>query len=77
MLTDENLSELGATSDSFGALRRKAVRTQGYFRQLWCSQTKSCPNLELLQTALVTTDEKLSELEATSDSFGVHRQKAV
>ncbi|MGV2942524.1 hypothetical protein AB5I83_23475, partial [Mesobacillus sp. LC4] len=55
----------------------KAVRTWGYFRQLSRKSRQSCPNLKLLQTAFMGITEKLSELEATSDSFQGNHDKAV
>ncbi|MBT2704276.1 hypothetical protein J7E34_13300, partial [Chryseobacterium sp. ISL-80] len=77
VLPVEKLSELGATSDKFGASRRKAVRTRGNFGQVWRSQTKSCLNQGQLRTGLVLLDEKLSESGPTSDRFGAPRRKAV
>jgi hypothetical protein len=73
----ENLAELRAASDNIGANIRKASRTQSCFGQLWGYYSKSCPNSGLLRTALAQIYENLSELGATSDSFGANTREAV
>ena len=71
--TGEKLSEVRASSDRFRANRRKAVRSQSKFRQVWREPVKSCPKSEQVRTGLEQTGEKLSEVRASSDKFGGNR----
>ncbi|WNF21911.1 hypothetical protein [Mesobacillus jeotgali] len=73
----EKLSEVRATLDRFGVERGKAVRRKGNFGQVWCRKRKSCQNKSQLRTGMIVKGEKLSEVRATLDRFGVERGKAV
>jgi hypothetical protein len=77
VVEEEKLSEQGPTLDRFGVERGKAVRTRANFVQLWWWKRKSCPNPSQLRTGLVVEEEKLSELEHTSDRFSGEGEKAV
>ncbi|WP_102261622.1 hypothetical protein [Mesobacillus jeotgali] len=71
------MSEEGATSDRFGCGRRKAVRSESNFRQVWVWKERSCQKKGRLRTGSSVKGEKLSEEGATSDRFGCGRRTAV
>ncbi|WNF23910.1 hypothetical protein [Mesobacillus jeotgali] len=74
--TEGKQSELGSTSDRFSGYRGKAVRTQFNFGQVQRVQRESCPNSMQLRTGSAGTEEKLSELDATSDRFQRSRRES-
>jgi hypothetical protein len=73
----EKLSEERATSARFGGKRRKAVRRESNFCQVWRQTEKSCQKKEQLLPGLASNGEKLSEKRATSSRSGAKRRKAV
>ncbi|WNF23011.1 hypothetical protein [Mesobacillus jeotgali] len=71
------MSEEEPSLDRFGGKAGKAVRSRAIFGQVWREKQKSCQNLMQLRTGLERRQEKLSEVEATSDKFGGKAGKVV
>ncbi|MBT2692867.1 hypothetical protein J7E32_07620 [Bacillus sp. ISL-55] len=56
---------------------RKSGKSRAKFGQLSWEVRKSCPKTVEVQTAFIGSEEKLSEVTSSSDSFNRKRGKAV